>query len=401
MADSFSVTSNVGWGSRIKNSFGGIIFGLVLVAGACVGLWINEGRAVKRYEDLEYGQKNCVSIDSAAVVADNQGKLVHLSGEAAAGSAPSDPKFGINADGALKLKRSVEMYQWEEIESSNTEKKLGGKTETVTTYSYTKNWHSSLQNSSDFHDPKAPQNPGAMRFQQFSDTGDPITVGAFTLSTTLLNKLNDYQTMNIDSLDSVSAESLADAKLHDGHLYFGADPASPDLGDTRVKFSIVPAGTVSVVAEQSDGGNLVPHQATHDTLAELLTGNHSAEAMFAKAESNNKMMTWLFRALGFIAMTIGLNLLVKPISVIADVVPFVGNIVGAGLGLIMTLLAAVISFIVIAIAWFAYRPLLGGALLAGAGLLIFLIVKKSRDKSSTSGPPVLEEGAASGPPPLS
>ena len=402
MGDSFSVTSKVGWGGRLKNSFAGIIFGLILVAGSCFGLWINEGRAVKRYQDLKYGEKNCVSIDSATLIADNHGKLVHLSGEAAAGSVPSDPKFGINAEGALKLRREVEMYQWTESSSTSTKKNVGGSQSREKTYRYDKEWSSSLEKSANFEYPQGHENPKSMRFRQFSDTGDPVTVGAFTLSETLLNKLNDYQTMAIGSLDSIAEEIRADAKMEDGNLYFGADANNPVVGDTRVRFSQVPAGTVSVIAEQSSGGSLVPHQATNNTLAELLTGSHTAEAMFAKAKSNNKMLTWLFRALGFIAMTIGLNLLVKPISVIADVLPFVGNIVGAGLGFIMALLAAVISFIIIAIAWLAYRPLIGGTLLVGAAILIFLIVKKSREKDQTSaGPPTLDDGAASGPPPLS
>lgn len=402
MGDSFSVTSKVGWGGRIKNSFAGIIFGLILVAGSCFGLWINEGRAVKRYEDLKYGEKNCVAIDSATLVADNQGKFVHLSGEAAAGSVPSDPKFGIKAEGALKLRREVEMYQWTESSSTSSKKNVGGSETREKTYNYDQKWSSSLEKSANFERPEGHQNPTSMRFPQFSDTGEPVTVGAFTLSDTFLKKLNDYQPMTIESVESIAEEVRADAKMEAGNLYYGADPANPVVGDTRVKFSQVPAGMVSVLAEQSAGGSLVPHQAPHNTLAELYTGSHTAEAMFAKAKSNNKMLTWLFRALGFIAMTIGLNLLVKPISVIADVLPFVGNIVGAGLGFIMALLAAVISFIIIALAWLAYRPLIGGALLVGAAVLIFLIVKKSRDKGRASdGPPVLDQSAPSGPPPLS
>ena len=94
---------------------------------------------------------------------------------------------------------------------------------------------------------------------------------------------------------------------------------------------------------------------------------------------------------------LGLNLLVKPISVIADALPFVGNIVGGGLGFIMALFAAVISLIIIAVAWLAYRPLIGGALLVGAAVLIFLIVKKSREKGSDPAP----VAATDGPPPLS
>lgn len=148
---------------------------------------------------------------------------------------------------------------------------------------------------------------------------------------------------------------------------------------------------------------LTPHQAKHGTLAELRVGTHTAEEMFGQAESANKTLTWALRVAGFVAMLIGLNLLTKPLVVFADFLPIVGNIVGAGLGFIMALLAAIISFVVIALAWLAYRPVLGVGLLAAAGLLIFLIVKKSRDKGRTSrdaAPPSLGTGASSGPPPL-
>jgi hypothetical protein len=400
MAD-FSVTSSTGWGGRIKNSFAGIIFGLILVAGSCIGLWWNEGSAVKRYADIKYGVENYVAADSASVDSSKQGNLVYMTGTTAAGSTPSDKKFGIDAAGTLKLSREVEMYQWKEKKSETSKKKMGGGKETVTTYSYSKEWSSGLEDSTKFKDPDAPDNPAKMRFSKFSATGEPITVGAFTLTDTFLNKLNDYQDMPIDSLDSVAPEVREGATIVAGALYYGDDSNSPQVGDTQVKFLTVPTGDVSIIAEQS-GSNLTPHQAKHHTLAELRTGIHSADAMFQKAADERKMMTWIIRGVGFLAMMIGLNLLVRPLTVIADVIPFVGNIVGAGLGAIMALLAAVISFVVIALAWVAYRPVIGISLLVGAAALIFLIIKKSRASGPASAnSPALDAGPAGGPPPLS
>ena len=44
----------------------------------------------------------------------------------------------------IKLRRNVEMYQWEEHEHSETEKNTGGSTTTKTTYTYTKDWYDTI-----------------------------------------------------------------------------------------------------------------------------------------------------------------------------------------------------------------------------------------------------------------
>jgi hypothetical protein len=46
------------------------------------------------------------------------------------------------------------------------------------------------------------------------------------------------------------------------------------------------------------------------------------------------------------------------------VIPFIGDIIGMGTGLISFVLAGTISFLVIAIAWIFVRPLLGIVMLA-------------------------------------
>jgi len=390
MAD-FSTTTSQGWGSRLKNSFGGIIFGLILVGGSFVALWLNEGRSVRRYQDLKDGKGNVVSISPEKIDAANEGKLVHFSGPASAGTTPGDSHFGVTSDGALKLRREVEMYQWKENTSSSTTKKTGGSTETTKTYSYEKVWSDSLIRSDSFtrtgHD-----NPTRMPFESATEIGSPITVGAFTLSDSLVGRLNDFVPLPLASLEGLNEAATANAKLYEGGLYLGGDPAAPAVGDTRVTFSTVRPGDVSIASQQS-GQTLVPYQSKHNTVELLQTGIHGAEAMFAKAEADNKMFTWFLRVGGFLAMGFGFILLTRPITVIADVLPFVGNIVGAGVGFIMFLLAGVLSFITIAVAWIAYRPVIGFSLLAVAGFLAFLIIKKTRSASP-------QVAAADGPPPL-
>jgi hypothetical protein len=88
--------------------------------------------------------------------------------------------------------------------------------------------------------------------------------------------------------------------------------------------------------------------------------------MFAAAEQENTIITWLLRLAGFVMMFVGLVLIANPLSVLADVIPFIGNIVGAGAGLVAFFLAAGLSFVTIALAWLAFRPLIGAPLLIAA-----------------------------------
>jgi hypothetical protein len=37
------------------------------------------------------------------------------------------------------------------------------------------------------------------------------------------------------------------------------------------------------------------------------------------------MMTWILRFVGFVLMILGLNMILKPLSVMADVLPIVGS----------------------------------------------------------------------------
>ena len=93
---------------------------------------------------------------------------------------------------------------------------------------------------------------------------------------------------------------------------------------------------------------------------------------------------------GFLAMFLGFVFVLRPLSVVGSVVPFVGSLLGAGTGLVAFLVALALSFTTIALAWLAYRPLLGGALLVVAvGSLVLL----RRREGPTVVPPPIPTGA--------
>ena len=141
MSNVFTETTTTSWFSRMKNALVGVLVGLMLVPGSMVLLFWNESRAIRETYRLNEGESNVVEdvpIDS--VQPDLEGKLVHVTGMVHALTPVMDPVFGLEQSG-IKLKRSVQMYQWKEEEDTKREKQLGGSEKRVTTYSYVKGWH--------------------------------------------------------------------------------------------------------------------------------------------------------------------------------------------------------------------------------------------------------------------
>lgn len=71
-------------------------------------------------------------------------------------------------------------------------------------------------------------------------------------------------------------------------------------------------------------------------------------------------------------MTVGFGLVLRPLAVLGDVVPFLGGLVGFGVGVIAFLAASGISLITISIAWLFYRPLFAILLMVIAAALFFV-----------------------------
>jgi hypothetical protein len=141
----------------------------------------------------------------------------------------------------------------------------------------------------------------------------------------------------------------------------------------RVRFRMVPATEISLVAKQT-GDSFAPFEAeAGGTIDMLQVGTHDAASMFAKAQAGNKTMTWILRLAGLVVMTAGLSMVLRPISVASDIIPFFGSIVGAGTTFLAFMVSLVLSLITVAIAWVVYRPLLGVALLlAAVAVAVFL-----------------------------
>jgi len=375
-AEGVTEVTNVSWFERIGQSIRGVLVGLVLFLGSFVLLFWNEGRAVDRFRDLAEGRGAVVSVAVEQLDPSHEGKLIHITGPATTEDTLRDPLFALSRE-AIALRRSVEMYQWQEDERRKTEKQVGGGERTVTHYEYDKTWASRPIDSSQFKDPTGHDNP-PMPFQGLTQYASLVRVGAFRLTEALVREINAFEPIPAteEMLESASLDDeLRDALRVDGEqLYMGDQPRAPTVGGLRVRFaSVSPPVEVSVVGVQS-GDSFTPYLGSSGTsVLDLRVGALTAEQMFDQLEHENRVLTWVLRGVGFLLMAVGLGLVFAPIAVVADVLPFAGDLLRFGITLFSGVVAFALSLTTIAFAWLFYRPLLGIPLLlvavAGIGAL--------------------------------
>lgn len=529
------------WGSRLGNSFKGIVTGGVLFLAGIPLLFWNEGRAVKTAKALEEGESVCVSLPTAdSIDVQNEGKLVHVTGNATTQDVLTDGLFPGISMKAIELRRSVEYYQWVEHQSTREEKQVGGSVKKITTYSYSKEWVSSPEDSSSF---KEAGHDNIVHYTGVDDetkNAQNVTMGAYSLTAGQVNRISGSKPVElkdvampqelagrttvsgntlyigapvgptimplpngmqpgvaqqlsptmyvtVDSypgkqllvLDDAAcgaliqgptgdmypmvADEAADAaymmvnnsprnitdygdlttpaptvtqqlpgliqverlgvlpvvcfgdkvyvRTQDNrmllikpwqdhyvvtnhgvmlraHINLGpvqttgtgtANPGAPEVGDVRITWTYIPdTMPVSIVSCQQ-GNTFSPYVAENGYTVDLLQmGTKSKEVMFQAAKDSNTMWTWILRFVGWLMMYMGLKMVLAPISVLGDVLPILGNILEFGTGIIAFMVSSVTALVVIAIAWLAYRPVLGITLLVLAVGLVVLIIKKKK-----------------------
>lgn len=214
----------------------------------------NETIILQRAQTLEKGEEIVRRIDNYDVKrlkidSQNEDQLVHLNGEATTDDILTDDLFGVTATNTIKLKRVVEMYQWEEFAYG---------------YNYSKVWSEQIIDSWQFHESAKHQNPSFMRILGKTFIADTVKLGAFTLSSHFIEKMDIEQIDNYQRLPiqmdkdhfyrlqkDIQAKWNKSIHFNNGNYYLGKNPAHPQIGDLRIRFKVVKPQTISVIAKQS------------------------------------------------------------------------------------------------------------------------------------------------------
>ena len=364
--DSYTEVTSTSWFSRLGDSFKGIGTGFLLIIAATALLWWNEGRTVRTGDAIVEAQlatepmPAITKVDSAF-----EGKMVYATGRAVTKDELTDPVFGVKVN-AIKLRRKVEYYQWVEHRRSEKRQKLGGGEETVTTYTYSREWVNHPVDSQSFKQMVGHENKTRIQTEAADWLAPNVTFGAYRFPAFLAR--------------SIGGASMIHTQTNT--IYVGREPGAPSIGDVRVTFFETPAAEVSILAKVN-GDTFVPFRASNgNTFSRLSMGTQDMNSMFDAAKSGNATMAWILRGLGLMLCITGFGMVFAPLKVLADVIPLLGSIVGAGTGLVAGLLGSAWSLVIIAIAWIRFRPVLGFCLLGAALTLVILLFIKGRMKKA-------------------
>ena len=401
----YTEVTRTGYGDRLKRALGGVVVGFVAFVGGTALLFWNEGNFVKTKKALEEAQGVVVPVEQVATIDPAlEGKLIHASARAETQDILEDAEFGVKQT-AIQLRRRVEYYQWVEESRTETRDRMGGGEERVTTYTYKKEWQSQPVNSGEFHDPEYQnRNTVWMTFDEQTLYAQNVSFGAYVLPQFFVKAIGRAENANVNPVpEQIQAwtktmvahprfpralmATNAPPPIHvsGNTVYFGRSPGAPVIGDVRVSFTWVLPHEVSIIGKVF-GKTFVEFVAKNGkSVSRLDDGIRSAEEMFASAAKENATLTWILRLVGVLCVCFGLKSIFGILEALAKVIPILGDIVGAGVGLVCTLVGLAWSFLWISIAWLAYRPLIGIPLLvASVGCIVWLKKKARKDGGVTA-----------------
>ncbi len=374
MGDVFTKTERRGFFSRLFGSFVGVLIGLLCIPGSVLLLSWNEYRTIHRTRGL-IEASNVVRevIDPFEPGSEFEGQLIHFTGKADTQDKLADADFHFESV-ALRMERKVEMYQWIERKETKTRNKIGGGSETVTTYHYDQNWHADRVNSESFEQPTGHGNPSLL-YASETQEAKHATVGEYRLRPELLRSIHSWHDV---PPEQIPVEPLGNPQLQfnrdNKYIYLGhqpPDPEHPKIGDHRIRFRVVEPTQVSVLSMQK-GNLLEPFRTSNgESVERLQEGNVSATDMFSALRMENTAIAWVLRFVGWFVSFLGFALIAGPLKSMANVLPFLGNIVGTATFLLALFLGSCLSMVVIATAWIAVRPFFGISLLVAVAILVY------------------------------
>lgn len=357
--------------SKVNKKSGGIGAGFLLLLIGIGLLWYNEGRTVKNQSAINEARKNYIQVKSDAVDSKNEGKLVATKGklDISESGELKDSIFGISVKG-VKLVRTVEVYQWKEsCETDDNDNKH---------CTYEKVWDSNLIDSSSFEEGNH-YNPSSKLYEDEVYLAYNVRAGAYVLPDELVSQLSCDKNKNNVELDNEYNKSIDTIKV-DGNYLTNVNDNVPEIGDIRISYQYIDSGNVSVLAVQT--GNTFEAYTTKNgkDIYKILKGNYTGAQILEKMTKTNKTWKWILRFLGIVLIISGFNSIFSLITNLTNKIPFLGNLVGGAFSIVSSILGISLSLIIIAVAWFRFRPILSIVLIVIVVLLLIVLKMYSKNK---------------------
>jgi len=145
--------------------------------------------------------------------------------------------------------------------------------------------------------------------------------------------------------------------------------------------------------------SIVPYLSSNDVnLIFVRTGLVPANKIFKEEFDSNNTLTWILRIVGLVLMFFGFMLLIGLLTTLANIIPIFGSLVEGVSFVVAGILTILLGSVVIAIAWFASRPIFS-LIILGVGIgLIILLRQLKKDKEPLTTPPPRRRSSETPPP---
>jgi len=378
MADEFKDVTTQGWGSRIVDSLKGLIIGPIIFIASFVVLYWNEGRV-----DLSKLAQTSIEISSEQKNTNPalNGKLVNTTGNIVTTEILGDGLF-LTPGKYLAYHRNVEMFGWAEHKSERKEKNIGGSETTETTYTYEKKWldEHDVKTSDNFKHKQDHENP-AMTLKSERGKVKTASIGVYKIDMANLDSSIEQQKL---SLTKENITLSPDAKIEGEFIFVSKNKTSslnnPQVGDLKISYSILPVDTRCTIFGTLNDDRITEYfDDNNNKLYRIFSGNK--QAAIAQLHSEFSMISWLIRLVGFVMMWGGLAMFFQPLSVLLDVLPFLGSLGSVMIGFITFLVSLPLAIVTIIISMIAHNLI---ALLIALALtlgIIFYFFKRRKNRN--------------------
>jgi hypothetical protein len=275
----------------------------------------------------------------------------------------------------VSLERVVEMYAWKETSNSSTVEDTVGGGSTTTTYTYSKEWTRSPDQSSSFKEPYGHENPAKV-LEDATITADYATIDSFELNP---------QSMQLPDGEKITpaAVELPNGYVQTGSYIFSSETAAtqPLVGDIRISYVVLPVGKTVTAFGAKQGSEIVSTTVEDEKFFRMFSGSH-AQAL-ETMHGEYVLTVWLIRVFGTIAIFVGLQLIVQPLARILGVIGIVGRAVEGITGFINGLIAVVLGTTIIIVSQIAHNIylLMTVLVLVGGGVYLYLRRRNSGPKT--------------------
>jgi len=109
---------------------------------------------------------------------------------------------------------------------------------------------------------------------------------------------------------------------------------------------------------------------------EKTSGNEQVDSSESQSLNTTTVFNWGFRIAGWVILFLGLATLFRPLVVLVEKIPLLGNFVGRGITVFAFLSSLSLSLILLSAVWMVARPIFGAILLL-SGVVPLLVLYRS------------------------